>query len=72
MSMSVGFRFKEIITKYPLLRGVLSYSIIWPASALIQQRIAGKTWGLLYSGFILINKFEFVSKEYTAHLVVNI
>lgn len=43
-------RLKEITTKYPLLRGVLSYSIIWPTSALIQQRMAGKTldtydWG---------------------------
>lgn len=35
-------RFKEIITKYPLLRGVISYSIIWPTSALIQQKITGE------------------------------
>lgn len=34
-----------LMTKYPLLRGVVSYSIIWPTSAFIQQKIAGKTWG---------------------------
>lgn len=35
------------MTKYPLMRGMLSYSLIWPTSALIQQTIAGKTWGEL-------------------------
>lgn len=36
-----------LLTKYPLLRGVVSYSIIWPTSALIQQKIAGESWGKL-------------------------
>lgn len=36
---------RTITTKYPLARGMLSYSLIWPTSALIQQSIAGKTWG---------------------------
>ncbi|XP_075970088.1 mpv17-like protein [Anticarsia gemmatalis] len=30
--------------KYPLLRGMVSYSIIWPASSLIQQTFEGKTF----------------------------
>ncbi|KAG4078054.1 hypothetical protein HA402_002105 [Bradysia odoriphaga] len=36
---------KSLFTKYPLVRGMVSYSLIWPTSALIQQTIAGKTWG---------------------------
>lgn len=39
-------RVRELLNKYPLLRGMISYSIIWPTSALIQQKIAGKTWGM--------------------------
>ncbi|XP_037048572.1 mpv17-like protein [Bradysia coprophila] len=35
---------KILFTKYPLVRGMVSYSLIWPTSALIQQTIAGKTW----------------------------
>ncbi|XP_021181366.1 mpv17-like protein [Helicoverpa armigera] len=30
--------------KYPLLRGMASYSIIWPGSSLIQQTFEGKTF----------------------------
>ncbi|XP_055302379.1 mpv17-like protein isoform X2 [Sitodiplosis mosellana] len=37
-------RIREIFNKYPLFRGMLSYSLIWPTSALIQQKIAGKSW----------------------------
>lgn len=38
-------KLKNATTKYPLLRGMLSYSLIWPTSALIQQAIAGKNFG---------------------------
>lgn len=31
--------------KYPLLRGMASYSVIWPLSSLIQQSFEGKTLG---------------------------
>lgn len=37
-------RIREIFTRYPLLRGMVSYSLLWPTSALIQQKIAGKSW----------------------------
>lgn len=37
-------RIREIFTRYPLLRGMVSYSILWPTSAFIQQKIAGKSW----------------------------
>lgn len=35
---------RAIFSRYPLLRGMVSYSIIWPTSALIQQKLAGKSW----------------------------
>lgn len=38
-------RIIAILNSYPLLRGMVSYSIIWPTSAYIQQKIAGKEWG---------------------------
>lgn len=37
-------RIREIFTRYPLLRGMVSYSLLWPTSAFIQQKIAGKSW----------------------------
>lgn len=43
--MSMLQNVKTVLTKYPLMRGMLSYSLIWPTSALVQQAIAGKTWG---------------------------
>lgn len=47
-------RIREIFNKYPLLRGMVSYSLIWPSSALIQQKIAGKSWGKLMKIFSLL------------------
>lgn len=35
----------KVFKKYPLLRGMASYSIIWPGSSLIQQTFEGKTVG---------------------------
>lgn len=35
-------KFREISHKYPIIRGMASYSIIWPTANLIQQRIMGK------------------------------
>uniref|UniRef100_A0A1I8PYF2 Mpv17-like protein n=2 Tax=Stomoxys calcitrans TaxID=35570 RepID=A0A1I8PYF2_STOCA len=37
--------FKVLITKYPITRGMISYSLIWPVSSLVQQTFEGKTWG---------------------------
>lgn len=36
---------KVLMIKYPVVRGMVSYSCIWPTSSLIQQTIEGKTWG---------------------------
>ncbi|XP_055371353.1 uncharacterized protein LOC129605549 [Condylostylus longicornis] len=33
---------KQITTKYPVTRGMITYSITWPASSLIQQTMEGK------------------------------
>lgn len=38
-------KIKVLATKYPMIRGMVSYSLIWPTSSIIQQSIEGKTWG---------------------------
>lgn len=35
-------KFREISHKYPIVRGMVSYSIIWPTACLLQQKIIGK------------------------------
>lgn len=35
-----------LFRKYPLLRGMASYSVIWPLSSLIQQTVEGKNIGM--------------------------
>ncbi|XP_072383007.1 mpv17-like protein isoform X1 [Diabrotica undecimpunctata] len=42
--MTVFSRFSAFTSKHPVIRGMLSYGIIWPTSCIIQQTIAGKTW----------------------------
>lgn len=37
-------RFKLILQRYPVTRGMLSYSLIWPTSSLIQQTFEGRRW----------------------------
>ncbi|XP_055844199.1 mpv17-like protein isoform X2 [Episyrphus balteatus] len=56
-------KFKVLATKYPMVRGMVSYSLIWPTSSIIQQTIEGKSWGSydwwrclrfsLYGGFFV-------------------
>ncbi|XP_037942579.1 protein sym1-like isoform X1 [Teleopsis dalmanni] len=36
---------KVLLGKYPVVRGMISYSLIWPTSSVIQQTIEGKRWG---------------------------
>ncbi|XP_046481343.1 mpv17-like protein [Neodiprion pinetum] len=31
-------KFREITTKYPIIRGIASYTVIWPAASLLQQK----------------------------------
>ena len=35
-------RFRELTKKYPVVRGMASYTVIWPVASLIQQKITGK------------------------------
>lgn len=42
-------RVRDIFNRYPLLRGMVSYSLIWPTSAFVQQKIAGESWGEMKS-----------------------
>lgn len=37
-------RIKLVFTKYPIVRGMVSYAIVWPIGNLAQQSIAGKRW----------------------------
>lgn len=37
--------FKVFVAKYPIVRGMVSYSLIWPTSSIIQQTFEGKRWG---------------------------
>lgn len=38
-------KFVKLMKKYPLFRGMVAYSIIWPSSSLIQQTCEGRTLG---------------------------
>ncbi|XP_046744495.1 mpv17-like protein [Diprion similis] len=31
-------KFREVTTKYPIVRGMASYTVIWPAASLLQQK----------------------------------
>lgn len=35
-------KFREVTRKYPVARGMASYTVIWPVASLIQQKITGK------------------------------
>ncbi|KRK05813.1 protein sym1 isoform X2 [Drosophila yakuba] len=37
--------FKVLVTRYPIMRGMISYSLIWPTGSLIQQTVEGRRWG---------------------------
>lgn len=45
---------KHIFTKYPLVKGMLAYSVTWPTGNIIQQTMDGKRWGnfIQYETFI--------------------
>ncbi|XP_076674585.1 mpv17-like protein [Andrena cerasifolii] len=34
-------KFREVSQKYPIVRGMASYTIIWPTGSLLQQKLAG-------------------------------
>uniref|UniRef100_A0A034VMM7 PXMP2/4 family protein 4 n=1 Tax=Bactrocera dorsalis TaxID=27457 RepID=A0A034VMM7_BACDO len=36
--------FKTMLQRYPVTRGMVSYSLIWPTSSLIQQTFEGRRW----------------------------
>ncbi|KAI8434978.1 hypothetical protein MSG28_003431 [Choristoneura fumiferana] len=51
--MTVYSKLKVAFKKYPLLRGMASYSVIWPLSSLIQQSFEGKNirWCICLAGY---------------------
>lgn len=38
----IWIKFREVSQKYPIVRGMASYAVIWPSGCLIQQKIIGK------------------------------
>ncbi|XP_017006636.2 uncharacterized protein [Drosophila takahashii] len=36
---------KVLVGRYPIMRGMISYSLIWPTGSLIQQTVEGRRWG---------------------------
>lgn len=48
-------KIKVLATKYPMVRGMVSYSLIWPTSSIIQQTIEGKSWG----EYATLNEMQF-------------
>lgn len=44
IAMSVLSRFVALTRRHPVVRGMISYAVIWPTSSIIQQTLAGKTW----------------------------
>lgn len=50
---------RHFLTKYPLARGMLAYSITWPTGNIIQQTMDGKRWGKFVSeSDHLVQKFK--------------
>lgn len=41
---TVGVNLKMIYKQYPIIRGIISYAVIWPTSCICQQTIAGRNW----------------------------
>ncbi|XP_058442678.1 mpv17-like protein [Malaya genurostris] len=35
---------RNVFKSYPLVKGMITYSVIWPSGSLIQQTIEGKDW----------------------------
>uniref|UniRef100_A0A6M2DEX2 Uncharacterized protein n=1 Tax=Xenopsylla cheopis TaxID=163159 RepID=A0A6M2DEX2_XENCH len=44
MSLSKAFKITSVFTKYPIMKGMASYALIWPVSSIIHQTMEGKTF----------------------------
>ncbi|KAB0794751.1 hypothetical protein PPYR_11590 [Photinus pyralis] len=42
--MTVFSKIVLFTRRHPIIRGMLSYAVLWPTSCIIQQSIAGKRW----------------------------
>lgn len=41
---TIAINLKSFYKQYPIVRGILSYAVIWPTSCICQQTFAGRTW----------------------------
>lgn len=55
---SVGSKIAQFSRKYPIVRGMVSYGLIWPGSSLIQQTVDGKTWSIIEDILFYINNYN--------------
>lgn len=42
---------KALITKHPILKGMLAYGLTWPVGCIVQQSMDGKRWGKYFIHF---------------------
>lgn len=56
--------FKVFVTRYPIMRGMISYSLIWPTGSLIQQTVEGRRWGESAFFRAALSSFSFSSSSY--------
>lgn len=54
-------QFKTFVTRYPIARGMISYSLIWPTGSLIQQTFEGKNWGKSQCAHLVLDKIVIVA-----------
>lgn len=45
MSLSKAVKITSVFTKYPIMKGMASYALIWPVSSIIHQTMEGKRLG---------------------------
>lgn len=59
--MGAFSKIRVAFKKYPLLRGMASYGVIWPISSLIQQTFEGKNLGKQHLHTILsLQQFRYI------------
>lgn len=60
---------KAVFTKYPVVKGMLAYSITWPTGNIIQQHLAGKRWGNSADFFFRLFLIRSLKPHFNSHVV---
>lgn len=51
---------RKLFHNHPILRGMVSYAVIWPTASLVQQTMAGRRWRNDFFSFSLGTGLEFL------------